>query len=312
MGLRLSLGECRRSLLCVHIALISSLRAAAGGVLLLGGGCLVASSGVPPLGPPGGGEVLLVPNSGLEGDDVLVSVRFFLVDILHALEGSEILGTVELEAHGEDGTSVVPSAVDTLVLDAGVQFLPVPVAYALPVSLCDGVAALKGDDLCHDDGHEHGLSNLFADLLGVIVAGGPDGVDGPGGLGVVDHSFHFQYREVGDEVNSCFVDFSVSFPHIEEPLSDFVHLGVGILVLWGNTLAEVHSLVLLNVLESCLQLEASVDEVLGVVGDDHGGGLLGVGLMGSPSKEVNSESAVLKDMEKYKRVYFSLSTLASR
>merc|ERR1711867_259911 len=130
--LRLSLGEwCRRSLLCVHIALISSLRAAAGGVL--------------PLGPPGGGEVLLVPNSGLEGDDVLVSVRFFLVDILHALGGSEILETVELEAHGEDGTFVVPSAVDTLVLAAGVQFLPVPGAYALPVSLCDGVAALKGE-----------------------------------------------------------------------------------------------------------------------------------------------------------------------
>ena len=124
--------------------MISSLRAAAGGVLLLGVGCLIAGSGIPPLGPPGGGEVLLVPNSGLEGDDVLVSVRFFLVDVLHALEGSEILGTVELEAHGEDGTSVVPSAVDTLVL-AGEQFIPVPGAYALPVSLCDGVAALKGE-----------------------------------------------------------------------------------------------------------------------------------------------------------------------
>ena len=102
------MGEwCRRSLLCVHIALISSLRAAAGGVLLLGGVCLVASSGVPPLDPPGGGEVLLVPNSGLGGDGVLVSVRFFLVDVLHALEGSESL--------------------------------------ALPVSLCDGVAALTGE-----------------------------------------------------------------------------------------------------------------------------------------------------------------------
>ena len=31
------------------------------------------------------------------------------------------------------------------MLDAGVQFLPVPGAYALPVSLCDGVAALKGE-----------------------------------------------------------------------------------------------------------------------------------------------------------------------
>ena len=68
-----------------------------------------------------------------------MSVRFFLVDVLRALEGSEILETVELEAHGEDGTSV-----DTLVL-AGEQFIPVLGAYALPVSLCDGVAALKGE-----------------------------------------------------------------------------------------------------------------------------------------------------------------------
>ena len=176
----------------------------------------------------------------------------------------------------------------------GCSFLPVPGAYALPVSLCDGVAALKGDDLCHDDGHEHGLSNRFADLLGVIVAGGPDVVDGPGGLGEVDHRFHFQCHEVGDEVNSCFVDFSVPFPHVEETLSDFVKPGVGFFVLWGDALAEVDSVVLLDVLEGCLHLEASVDEVLGVVGDDHGGGLLGLSLRGSPAEEVDFEGAVIR------------------
>merc|ERR1711867_54585 len=157
-----------------------------GGVLLLGDSSLVAGSGIPLLGPPGGGEVLRVPGSGLEWDDELMNVRFFFEDVLHALEGSKVFVAVKLEAHGEDGTSVVPNAVDTLVLDAGMQFLSVSGAYALPVSLCDGAAALEGDDLCHDDGHEHRLSDGSADLLGVIVAGGPDVIDGPGGLGEVD------------------------------------------------------------------------------------------------------------------------------
>ena len=93
---------------------------------------------------PPGWEVCLIPDSGLEGDDELVDVRLLLEDRFHVLQGFQITGAVELEAHGEDGTSVIPSAVDTLVL-AGEQFIPVPGAYALPVSLCDGVAALKGE-----------------------------------------------------------------------------------------------------------------------------------------------------------------------
>ena len=45
-----------------------------------------------------------------------------------------------------------------------------------------------------------------------------------------------------------------------------------------------------------LELEASIDQVLGVVGHDHGGRLFVLGLIGAPSKEVNSKRAVLREL----------------
>ena len=92
--------------------------------------------------------------------------------------------------------------------------------------------------------------------------------------GCVDESLDLKTHIARDEVNPGFIDSMVSLPDIVEALPNPVHLGVLVLVLWGDTLAEVHPVVLLVASESCLELEASIDKVLGVVGDHHSGGLL--------------------------------------
>ena len=109
----------------------------------------------------------------------------------------------------------------------------------------------------------------------------------------VEHqiSESLQAHVVGDEVYPGFIDSSVSLFSVVETLSNLVHLDVLLLVLIGNTLAEEDLFVLVVALEGCLELETSVDLVLGVVGNDHGRGFWLLGVSSTPGQEVHSECA---------------------
>ena len=79
-------------------------------------------------------------------------------------------------------------------------------------------------------------------------------------------------------------------------MPDFVHSVEGVLVFWGDTLAEVHLLVLVLALERCLELKAYIDQVLGDKGDHHGWGLLGLGHMSAPAEKLDLEGALLGEL----------------
>ena len=135
-GLRVFTSKCRPqqlSLLLLIVLLCVLLRAAV--VVLLGSLLCVHIGSIVLLTPPEG-EVFLVPDSGLEGADKLVDVRLLLVYHLHVLWSLKVITEVELEAHGEDGASVIPDAVDTLVLDGWVELLPVRIESTHWLSSC--------------------------------------------------------------------------------------------------------------------------------------------------------------------------------